>query len=62
VLLSGNLIPFLTAVENVKLAVKLVGGDRTDAQARARFGSYNGAYIFVRRGHVSRAGDWRYNH
>jgi len=30
VLLSGNLIPLLTAVENVKLA----SGDRADPQAR----------------------------
>jgi putative ABC transport system ATP-binding protein len=34
VLQSGNLIPFLTAVENVELAIDLAGGDRADARAR----------------------------
>jgi putative ABC transport system ATP-binding protein len=35
VLQSGNLIPFLTAVENVELAVELAGGDGGAARARA---------------------------
>jgi putative ABC transport system ATP-binding protein len=34
VMQSGNLIPFLTALENVELAVELAGGDRGDARAR----------------------------
>jgi putative ABC transport system ATP-binding protein len=34
VLQSGNLIPFLTAVENVELAIDLAGGDRASARAR----------------------------
>lgn len=34
VLQSGNLIPFLTAVENVELAIELAGGDRPRARAR----------------------------
>jgi putative ABC transport system ATP-binding protein len=34
VLQSGNLIPFLTAVENVELAIKLADGDRPVARAR----------------------------
>jgi putative ABC transport system ATP-binding protein len=34
VLQSGNLIPFLTAVENVELAIKLADGDRAAARAR----------------------------
>ena len=34
VLQSGNLIPFLTAAENVELAIKLAGGDRGAARAR----------------------------
>jgi putative ABC transport system ATP-binding protein len=34
VLQSGNLIPFLTAAENVELAVELAGGDRGAARAR----------------------------
>jgi putative ABC transport system ATP-binding protein len=34
VLQSGNLIPFLTAVENVELAIKLADGDRPAARAR----------------------------
>ncbi|MEK6272486.1 MAG: ATP-binding cassette domain-containing protein [Actinomycetota bacterium] len=34
VLQSGNLIPFLTAVENVELALNLAGGDRPRARAR----------------------------
>jgi putative ABC transport system ATP-binding protein len=34
VLQSGNLIPFLTAVENVELAIDLAGGDRPAARAR----------------------------
>ena len=34
VLQSGNLIPFLTAVENVELAIKLANGDRATARAR----------------------------
>jgi putative ABC transport system ATP-binding protein len=34
VLQSGNLIPFLTAVENVELAINLAGGDRPAARAR----------------------------
>jgi putative ABC transport system ATP-binding protein len=33
VLQSGNLIPFLTAVENVELAIKLADGDRPSARA-----------------------------
>ena len=33
VLQSGNLIPFLTAVENVELAIKLADGDRPAARA-----------------------------
>jgi putative ABC transport system ATP-binding protein len=35
VLQSGNLIPFLTAVENVKLAIELAGGARAGARAKA---------------------------
>jgi putative ABC transport system ATP-binding protein len=34
VLQSGNLIPFLTAVENVELAIELAGGDRAPTRAR----------------------------
>jgi putative ABC transport system ATP-binding protein len=34
VLQSGNLVPFLTAMENVELAVRLAGGRRADSQAR----------------------------
>jgi putative ABC transport system ATP-binding protein len=34
VLQSGNLIPFLTAVENVELAIKLADGNRAAARAR----------------------------
>jgi putative ABC transport system ATP-binding protein len=34
VLQSGNLIPFLTAVENVELAIDLAGGDRAGTRAR----------------------------
>jgi putative ABC transport system ATP-binding protein len=34
VLQSGNLIPFLTAVENVELAIELAGGDRPAGRAR----------------------------
>lgn len=34
VLQSGNLIPFLTAVENVRLAIELAGGLRADRRAR----------------------------
>ena len=34
VLQSGNLIPFLTAAENVELAIELGGGDRAAARAR----------------------------
>jgi putative ABC transport system ATP-binding protein len=34
VLQSGNLIPFLTAVENVELAIDLAGGDRAGERAR----------------------------
>jgi putative ABC transport system ATP-binding protein len=34
VLQSGNLIPFLTAVENVELAMKLADGDRSAPRAR----------------------------
>jgi putative ABC transport system ATP-binding protein len=34
VLQSGNLIPFLTAVENVELAIQLAGGDRAADRAR----------------------------
>jgi putative ABC transport system ATP-binding protein len=34
VLQSGNLIPFLTAVENVELAIKLAHGDRAAPRAR----------------------------
>jgi putative ABC transport system ATP-binding protein len=34
VLQSGNLIPFLTAIENVELAMKLAQGDRPAARAR----------------------------
>jgi putative ABC transport system ATP-binding protein len=34
VLQSGNLIPFLTAAENVELAIQLGGGDRAAARAR----------------------------
>lgn len=34
VLQSGNLIPFLTAAENVELAITLAGGDRPAARAR----------------------------
>jgi putative ABC transport system ATP-binding protein len=35
VLQSGNLIPFLTAKENVELAIGLAGGDRAAARAEA---------------------------
>ena len=35
VLQSGNLVPFLTAHENVKLAIELTGGRRAPARARA---------------------------
>jgi putative ABC transport system ATP-binding protein len=35
VLQSGNLIPFLTARENVELAIGLAGGDRPGARAEA---------------------------
>jgi putative ABC transport system ATP-binding protein len=35
VLQSGNLVPFLTAVENVALAVELAGGKRTSERAAA---------------------------
>ena len=31
---SGNLVPFLTAVENVSMAIELAGGRRPDARAR----------------------------
>jgi putative ABC transport system ATP-binding protein len=31
---SGNLVPFLTALENVKLAIKLAGGGRRGQRAR----------------------------
>lgn len=34
VLQSGNLIPFLSARENVELAIELAGGERRDARAR----------------------------
>jgi putative ABC transport system ATP-binding protein len=34
VLQSGNLVPFLTAVENVELAIKLAGGGRPGRAAR----------------------------
>jgi putative ABC transport system ATP-binding protein len=34
VMQSGNLIPFLTALENVELAIELAGGDRGGARAR----------------------------
>lgn len=34
VLQSGNLIPFLTAAENVELAIELAGGDRRRKRAR----------------------------
>jgi putative ABC transport system ATP-binding protein len=34
VLQSGNLIPFLTAVENVELAIELANGDRASERAR----------------------------
>ncbi len=34
VMQSGNLIPFLTAVENVSMAIELAGGARPDARAR----------------------------
>jgi putative ABC transport system ATP-binding protein len=34
VLQSGNLIPFLTAVENVELAIEIAGGDRPARRAR----------------------------
>ena len=40
VLQSGNLIPFLTAVENVELAIELADGDRAAARAqRAALGA-----------------------
>jgi putative ABC transport system ATP-binding protein len=35
---SGNLIPFLTAVENVRLAITLAGGRRVGARARELLG------------------------
>jgi putative ABC transport system ATP-binding protein len=38
VLQSGNLIPFLTAAENVELAIKLGGGERTSDHARELLG------------------------
>jgi len=34
VMQSGNLVPFLTAVENVSMAIELAGGSRPDARAR----------------------------
>ena len=34
VLQSGNLIPFLTAIENVELAMRIAGGQRARARAR----------------------------
>jgi putative ABC transport system ATP-binding protein len=34
VMQSGNLIPFLTAIENVELAIYLAGGERGDVRAR----------------------------
>ncbi len=34
VMQSGNLVPFLTAVENVSMAIELAGGRRPDARAR----------------------------
>jgi putative ABC transport system ATP-binding protein len=34
VMQSGNLIPFLTALENVELAIEFAGGDRGGARAR----------------------------
>lgn len=38
VLQSGNLIPFLTALENVKLAIRLAGGRRAGRRARELLG------------------------
>ena len=38
VLQSGNLIPFLTALENVELAIELANGNRRGAQARDLLG------------------------
>jgi putative ABC transport system ATP-binding protein len=38
VMQSGNLIPFLTALENVKLAIKLAGGRSSDRRARHLLG------------------------
>ena len=38
VLQSGNLIPFLTALENVKLAIRLAGGQRAGRRARELLG------------------------
>jgi putative ABC transport system ATP-binding protein len=38
VMQSGNLVPFLTALENVKLAVKLAGGRSGDRRARELLG------------------------
>jgi putative ABC transport system ATP-binding protein len=35
VLQNGNLVPFLTAHENVKLAIELAGGERPSERARA---------------------------
>jgi putative ABC transport system ATP-binding protein len=34
VMQSGNLIPFLTALENVELAIELAGGERGDGRAQ----------------------------
>jgi putative ABC transport system ATP-binding protein len=38
VMQSGNLVPFLTALENVKLAIKLAGGRSGDRRARELLG------------------------
>jgi putative ABC transport system ATP-binding protein len=38
VLQSGNLVPFLTAYENVKLAIKLAGGRRAGRRAKELLG------------------------
>jgi predicted ABC-type transport system involved in lysophospholipase L1 biosynthesis ATPase subunit len=51
VLQTGNLIPFLTAIENVELAITLAGGDRPAAQARELLAAVGVAHRF---NHLSR--------
>jgi putative ABC transport system ATP-binding protein len=51
VMQRGNLIPFLTAAENVELAITLAGGDRPAQRARALLGEVG---IAGRGGHLAR--------